>query len=67
MTKIHVFTINIYTQACSQDFSLGGGGGGSIPQEPGPQINNVQMIGYASSEDTLMVGVPFVSAEGASL
>ena len=47
MTKIHqwkcfVFAVDITTQACSQDFSWGEGGG---------QINNVRMIGYTSCED----------------
>ena len=46
---------SISTQASNQDFSWGvgeGGEGGATPQVPGPQINNVRMIGYESSEDT---------------
>ena len=52
ITCSQVFTLDVNTQACSQDSSLGGGGRRCMHQELGPQINNVGMIGYASSEDT---------------
>ena len=45
-------SVDIYKlQARSQDFSLGGGGGGSAYLKKGNQIFNVGLIRYASSED----------------
>ena len=43
---------DVYPQVCSKDFSWVEGCGGCRPQELGPELNNVRIIGYASFEDT---------------